>query len=320
MHPISMPLRMIRFCCNYYREVKNANKYGVGFYNFWVQKTPDMWLYQFLLAKNLLNKAIDKKLTFFSVFGPRFKLDMSRGGVNVFYTAENVQAATHRRYRDHAMRNNIDLSVGFEYLTDSKYLRFPLWLMPVFSPAASEQDIINTCARLSFPEIGVRQNFAALVARHDTSGLRKEIYQEISKIDRVDCDGILFQNNDDLKTRYDNNKTEYLKNYRFNICPENSNMDGYVTEKLFDSIVAGCVPIYTGSENCPEPDILNHDAIIFWNPGQKNDDVVRRISDLHKAKTLYAEFASQPRLLPNASDHIIEAFIKLENRFKELLL
>jgi hypothetical protein len=45
-------------------------------------------------------------------------------------------------------------------------------------------------------------------------------------------------------------KTSCLKNYRFSICYENcQHVPGYVTEKIFDSFIAGCVPIYWGPPN-----------------------------------------------------------------------
>jgi hypothetical protein len=42
------------------------------------------------------------------------------------------------------------------------------------------------------------------------------------------------------------NKLETLSSYTFNVCFENSDHPGYVTEKLIDAIVAGCVPLYRG--------------------------------------------------------------------------
>ncbi len=45
-------------------------------------------------------------------------------------------------------------------------------------------------------------------------------------------------------------KKETLKNYRFCICYENTkDVYGYVTEKIFDVMMAGCVPIYKGAIN-----------------------------------------------------------------------
>jgi len=46
------------------------------------------------------------------------------------------------------------------------------------------------------------------------------------------------------------NKHDTLSKYKFCICYENiSGIQGYVTEKIFDCFVAGCVPIYLGADN-----------------------------------------------------------------------
>jgi len=58
-------------------------------------------------------------------------------------------------------------------------------------------------------------------------------------------------------------KRELLANFRFNFCLENAcEIDGYITEKIFDSMLAGVVPIYWGA-----PDILDfipREAIILF--------------------------------------------------------
>lgn len=49
-----------------------------------------------------------------------------------------------------------------------------------------------------------------------------------------------------------------MRDYKFNIAFENSRVDGYTTEKLFDALAAGTLPIYWGNpsvkydvpENC----------------------------------------------------------------------
>ncbi|WP_284776278.1 glycosyltransferase family 10 [Agrobacterium sp. lyk4-40-TYG-31] len=51
-------------------------------------------------------------------------------------------------------------------------------------------------------------------------------------------------------------KEKTMGNYRFNLCYENAiNFRGYLTEKIFDSLISGCVPIYLGT-----PDIHNRVA------------------------------------------------------------
>lgn len=47
-----------------------------------------------------------------------------------------------------------------------------------------------------------------------------------------------------------NKKLETLSKYKFTICYENqTNLNGYLTEKIFDCFFAGSVPIYLGCEN-----------------------------------------------------------------------
>lgn len=48
-------------------------------------------------------------------------------------------------------------------------------------------------------------------------------------------------------------KKDVLAKYKFSICYENSRVPGYITEKIFDSMFAGCVPVYWGA-----PDIGRH--------------------------------------------------------------
>lgn len=45
------------------------------------------------------------------------------------------------------------------------------------------------------------------------------------------------------------NKRETLAGYKFSFCYENSRYDNYITEKLFDCLIAGCIPVYIGAPN-----------------------------------------------------------------------
>lgn len=57
------------------------------------------------------------------------------------------------------------------------------------------------------------------------------------------------------------NKWDVLPQYRFSLCYENIHDEpGWVTEKIFDSIRAGCVPIYWGASNIS--DYVDPDAFI----------------------------------------------------------
>lgn len=45
-------------------------------------------------------------------------------------------------------------------------------------------------------------------------------------------------------------KLDTMRRYRFSICYENvRDLSGYITEKIFDSFFAGCIPVYWGAAN-----------------------------------------------------------------------
>ena len=57
------------------------------------------------------------------------------------------------------------------------------------------------------------------------------------------------------------NKWDVLPQYRFSLCYENIHDEpGWVTEKIFDCMRAGCVPIYWGTPNIT--DYVDADAFI----------------------------------------------------------
>ena len=145
------------------------------------------------------------------------------------------------------------------------------------------------------------------------------IMNELSEIDMVDSAGRWMHNDDSLKTQFGDDKLAWLKNYRFNLTPENSNAPGYVTEKLLDAVSSGCVPIYWGGNNNPDPDIYNSDAIVFFDMNKDNSSVVKFVSELNSDEKRYMEFASQRRLVVGAEDAIWGYYEKLEEKLREII-
>lgn len=74
-------------------------------------------------------------------------------------------------------------------------------------------------------------------------------------------------------------KVETLAKYKFSFCFENIyGLNGYITEKIFDCLMAGCVPVYYGA-----PDITNYipeDAFINYANFESVDDVYNFMSTM----------------------------------------
>ena len=309
----------------YPKEKERNRNFAIKFYNWWwFNDNAQNWFYRFITHRNLLENK-NTVINFYSVFGNRFVLNKDKNCVKIFFTGENVHNTAghfylYSSYKDNALKNkNIDLSLGFDFLTDDRYLRFPLWLLSIFPPEVSENEIVNICEKLRFPTLEKRTKFAANVSQGDPSGIRSEMCKNLNQIAEVKNGGIFLHNDDDLWNSFKNDKNAYLKNFNFNICSENSDCNGYVTEKIFEAIKAGCVPIYWGSGNNPEPEILNHDAILFWKKGENNENLLNKIKELYASPDLMYDFLKQPRLKPDAATYVIKTFQELENRIKTLI-
>lgn len=302
-----------------YKKQYRINKgYHVRFYNWWDEPYEQLWLYRFMEHRNLVPS--DKILNFISVFGKKDVVDFIREGTVVFFTGENVHSSEYLQYANYLLdKRNVEFALGFDWVEESSYMRFPLWIPFVFDPKLDEMGIRKRCEELRFPHIVKREKFAALVARYDWNGTRSQIYDALKYVAPISCPSLIHHNDDDLKTKFADNKIEYLRQFSFNICPENSNSYGYVTEKVFQSIDAGCIPIYWGCYNMPEIGILNQDAIIKWNMNGDNSDNVALINDLYTHPDMLMTFMAQPRLIPQAEEQIVGMIQQLEQRLRELV-
>ena len=302
------------------QKQKRANApYSVRCFNFWRdEEIRDMWFFRFAMHRDIIKRG--KKLCFFSTFGNRDLIDKVYGDVNVFFSGENLKRQSFGQYADHLLnKEKLDLALGFEYFEDSRYFRFPLWLHYMFAPESTVGQIHERCEQLMYPVIGNRSKFACHVSSEDFMGLRKTVCESLSQISRVDCAGKTLHNCDNLWNDFKNDKHSFLQQYKFNICPENSNAGGYVTEKVFQAIDAGCIPVYWGSYNNPEPEVLNPDAILFWNYGANNDSLINQTKEINLNNDCYFDFACQPRLVPTAAEYVINEFEELEGKLKSLL-
>jgi len=82
----------------------------------------------------------------------------------------------------------------------------------------------------------------------DRSG-RTEYVRELMRHMPVDSYGKCLQNRTFREDRGQSTKLETISAYRFTLAFENSISQDYVTEKFFDSLIAGSVPVYLGAPN-----------------------------------------------------------------------
>ena len=297
--------------CYHYQLDENK----VEVLNFWTSQRPqDFWIYQFMLEDYLKRLPDNESVLLASVFGPREAIRMSKSKVKIFYTGENL--SRFHEYKDHCIRD-VDLAIGFGDLPCANYVRFPIWLFYFFHPRSDLATIQYTVKNfVSDAQPVSEKRFCSLVASHDKNGNRSRLFSAMNRIDRVDSVGKLLNNSDRLRVEFNDNKQLFLQHYKFNICPENTNRKGYVTEKIFEAIQAGTVPVYWGGDLIPEPEILNQDAILFYKGRSHIGQLVRRVEELNNNPKLYKEFAGQPRFTRHAAECIADRFSDLHNKFR----
>jgi glycosyltransferase involved in cell wall biosynthesis len=176
------------------------------------------------------------------------------------------------------------------------------WLYYFFCPLDSKDIIKNKLS--GFKKKYNKSKFCTLIARHDITNMRKPIYDLVSTIDAVECPSNFLHNDDSLHKQYNNDKKKYLQQYKFNICPENSINPGYVSEKPFEALYSGCIPIYTGWNRDFEPGIINPNIVMFFEPDSDNTALVQEIKRLHENERLYKAFMAQEYFMDTAVDKI----------------
>lgn len=79
---------------------------------------------------------------------------------------------------------------------------------------------------------------------------REAFFTALSKYKKVDAPGASMNNMPGIDALYNGDKWEvkrqFLSPYKFTIAFENDTFPGYQTEKLYDAMIAGCIPIYCG--------------------------------------------------------------------------
>ena len=277
---------------------------------------------------NDLEISYNADIEYFGPVGSRYFLENSKAKIKIFYTGEcvsqNAINKTWSQYSDNCI-NDVDLSLGFDRIDENKhqnYVRFPIWISYNFNGLLNNKNYTKDDIKKVIDNINnaksKKNKFASLVASHDATNIRTQMYDKIIKIDNINCPGKLFHNDDTLKTDFKNDKIEYLKDFKFNICPENTISDGYITEKLFDAFKAGCIPIYNGDENI-ELDLVNKNALLFFKKDEDNTELIKEIEKLHKDDKLFDAFQKQVKIYDSMVDYLWERRTKILNRLEILI-
>ncbi len=261
------------------------------------------------------------KLNFFSIYGEHLNVKKEFDGKKIFFSGETLNKRFkffNQDYGSYAL-NYMDFAMGYDLINHPHYLRFPFWIIRHFRPPLlSEEDIINKIENwnsLDYP----KTKSVVSVSSHDWGNTRGLIADDISSLVDISYGGKWRNNSSDLINKFNDNKCDYLKQFKFNICAENLDDRGYVTEKIFDAIDANCIPLYIGGGDYLEPKVLNPKAILLWKVDEDNSDTIELFKNLLTDEKTYNEFKDQNILLDSSSKFIINKFKELKRHFERLI-
>ena len=158
----------------------------------------------------------------------------------------------------------------------------------------------------------VRKKFCAAVisnCEHRFAKFRLNFIHKLSKYKKVDMGGKC-QNNINGSVK---NKIKFLSNYKFSFAMENSNGDGYLSEKIIDSFLAGTIPIYFGDYLLDE--FINPRTYILIKGEKDIKNKIEYIKKIDNDNNLYKELIKEKPIIDdnfrNKIDNIeIKSFLK----------
>lgn len=144
---------------------------------------------------------------------------------------------------------------------------------------------------------------------------RQEIYNELQKLSQtpnikpVHGFGLAFNNRVEL------NKIILIQNYQANCCYENSIHLGYCTEKLFDAMFAGCLPIYSGDPTYSKKD-FNCNRFINRQDYTSTSDYIKAIKYIMNDKSMFMDIINEPMFTENQIPSLDGIYQFLQDKIK----
>jgi len=121
-----------------------------------------------------------------------------------------------------------------------------------------------------------------------------------------------------IETFYDTAVTKY-EPYKFVIAFENSDISGYITEKLVNPVLARAIPIYFGAPDIFSDGVFNPKSMIHVRDFPSYEACIAHVKKVDETPELYLDYLQQPLFVGNKlphffdSDYLLQKFIDVFN-------
>lgn len=129
---------------------------------------------------------------------------------------------------------------------------------------------------------------------------RETLFKDLYSYKAVDSGGISM-NTLGYSISQDKNVLDFFKGYKFNVAAENSDVEGYVTEKIVNAFCSYTVPIYFGNSETVNK-YFNELSFINYNKFRSKSDFIEYIRNIDNNKDDYSFILNQDPLKCNPEE------------------
>jgi alpha(1,3/1,4) fucosyltransferase len=240
--------------------------------------------------------------------------------IKILFTRENLRAHGYAKVYLPNL-DKFDFVLGFEEDIAKNHYKIPYYF--VIGKLYDQNSIdYQTIEKNLVKNLYQKNKNISLISKNPHK-LRLDLLDKFkSKNITVDCPGKVGNNMssiDDIPFQsLTVRKRNFLEDYFFNICPENSWSPGYTTEKLYHAMISGCVPIYWGCDKLDDG-FYNKEKVFLIDKNLSNiDKIVDTTIDLmnNPNQLLYYVGMSpfgknRMQIIENNNNKIISVFKKI---------
>lgn len=186
---------------------------------------------------------------------------------------------------------------------NGKYFQYPYYLAPSIFAEDKLELMFNLIEKNPCIGFGGRLGDICMVYQR-TNRYRDRIADFIDIVtgNKITYSGKWRNNDKSIPFTYDYNiVNDYYTNYKFNVVVENDYQPGWVTEKIVNPLIAGCVPIYFDPFNQFPDWILNREACMILNYNNMNS-----LTCLEDIDATFNKYKGKPVFVENASKNLIK--------------
>jgi hypothetical protein len=201
----------------------------------------------------------------------------------VFFTGENIRPDFKR----------CDYAMTFDYNDSPRHYRLPLYALfgdveALLAPKDPEAILKS------------KTKFCAFIYSNPSCATRNRFFKKLSKYKRIDSAG-RYMNNMGIKLE---NKLEFIKDYKFTFAFENSEFQGYTTEKIFEPMLKNSIPLYWGNPLVAED--FNRKSFVNYYDFSREEEMIDRIIELDSNANKYYDLMSENYFVGNKVNKFVD--------------